>query len=89
MCGAQQDSAPTRSLQIAKPPAAQRSKTSWRSRPTEKVKPAVPAETQQDADSDNVRDEPSADENLVLEQDEDEGDVADLVERDGDETKDA
>jgi hypothetical protein len=88
MCGAQQDSVAARILHIGKPVAGQRSKTSWRSRPSEPPKPALPVEAQPDADSDAVP-EASADENLVLEQDEDEGDVADLVERDGGEAKDA
>lgn len=88
MCGAQQDIVSPRLLHIGKPAASQRSKTSWRSRPVDAAKPRLPVEAQPDAHSDNVP-EPGAEENLVLEQDEDEGDVTDLVERDGNETKDA
>jgi uncharacterized protein (TIGR02300 family) len=68
-------------------------KTAWRSKPYKQPKPALPAEVDPAPDIAAEPAEgapgPSADQDLVLEQETDEGDVTDWVDRDAVETKDS
>jgi hypothetical protein len=67
-------------------------KTTWRSKPLKYPKPAPPAEPDIApdiaADAPEEAPGPGADQDLVLEQETDEGDVTDWVDRDAVETKD-
>lgn len=69
-------------------------KTSWRSKPFKQPKPVLPPEADPAPDiaADAPEEEapgPSVDQDLVLEQEADEGDVTDWVDRDAVETKDS
>ena len=91
-CGAQSKASAPLVLTLGARSEVSGGKTAWRSKPFKQLKPALPPEA--DPAPDIVAEPaeetpgPSADQDLVLEQETDEGDVTDWVDRDAVETKD-
>lgn len=92
-CGVQNIAAPPRVMTLGARAETSGGKTTWRSKPFKFSKPALPAEPDPapdiTADAPGEAPGPNADQDLVLEQETDEGDVTDWVDRDAVETKDS
>jgi hypothetical protein len=93
ICGAHNSASAAPVLTLAARSDGPGGKTAWRSKPFKHLKPALPAEADPApdiaADPPEEAPGPNADQDLVLEQEGDEGDVTDWVDRDAVETKDS
>lgn len=92
-CGAQNSASAPLVLTLGARSEVSGGKTTWRSKPFKQLKPVLPVEADPAPDIAAEPAEeapgPSTDQDLVLEQEADEGDVTDWVDRDAVETKDS